>query len=134
MKANSRSKYRTHDLKLQVAMRAMKTRDCKRNKKQREAGGVGTEDQCGRTNTKKQTKTRTPTPLMMWTRMAAINNKNPERKKNRQDEQNNRGMGHRERVKAYELTEVDSHVVQEKRARKGNTTDYSQLIADEGEE
>jgi hypothetical protein len=37
-------------------------------------------------------------------------------------------------VKAYELTEVDSHVVQEKRASKGNTTDDSQLIADEGEE
>ena len=89
-KAKSPSKYCTHDLKLQVAMQAIKTQDFKRNKRQREAGG----DQCRRTIIKKQTKTRTPIPLMMWTGMAAINNKNPERTKNRQDEQDDQGIGH----------------------------------------
>lgn len=36
--------------------------------------------------------------------------------------------------KACELTELDSHAVQEKRASKGNTTDDGQLIVYEGEE
>jgi hypothetical protein len=51
-----------------------------------------------------------------------------------QDEQNRSGIGHREGVKACELTEADSQVVQEKRASKGNTVDDGQLIADEEEE
>jgi hypothetical protein len=88
IKAKSPSKYRTHDLKLQVAMRATKTRDRKRNKKQRGAGGVGTGDKCHRTYVKKQTKTPTPIPLIMWTSMAALNNKNHVRYKNPQYEQN----------------------------------------------
>ena len=38
------------------------------------------------------------------------------------------------RRKAYELTEVDSHVVQGKWARKGNTTADSQPIDEEEEQ
>jgi hypothetical protein len=53
---------------------------------------------------------------------------------NLHDEQNRSGVGHREGVKACELTEADSQVVQKKRASKGNTVDDSQLIADEEEE
>ena len=107
MKENSRSKYRTQDLKLQVAMQAMKIWDLRGTKsKEKEADGVGTEDQYDRTNIKKQTETRTPIPLMMWAKMATRDNLRTT-KEIRIGKQNNCGIGHREGVKAYELTEVD---------------------------
>jgi hypothetical protein len=95
MKASSRSKHRTHDLKLYGGTGSQE------DKKQRDAGGVGTGDQYGRTNITKQIKTHTPIPLMMWTRAvdksggqerwtraAAMDNKNRERNESRHDEQN----------------------------------------------
>ena len=82
MKASSGSKHCTHDLKLYGGTGSQE------DKKQGEAGGVGTGDQYGRANIKKQNKTHTPIPLMTWTRAAAMDNKNPERDNSRHDEQN----------------------------------------------
>lgn len=66
-----------------------------------------------------------PIPLRTWTRVAAMANKDPERDKSRAWRAE---YLHREGVKAYEMAEVDRHVVSEKRARAGNATGDSQLI------